>query len=345
MALWSAALTWPAWLLSARQAAWLPAARWVGADPERGKEILRSALPLSPEIGPEPPPAPDWRRTWRSLVYRVTDHDFGNARSFFEAEVPNPGWPALPNERAVDRGITPARPPDGSSGAGETGPPGADRFGAAPLLAIVHTHTSEMYRRDDFRPASADEYHRFNTAETGIVRVGSRLAEVLYERYGIVSVHSLRIHDFPSYARAYIESGETVADLLQRYPTLEIILDLHREGADGLSLLASAGGQTVAAVEIVVGTAQAIALPHPRWRENLAFAQRFLAEANDLHPGLIRRILTVETGRYNQHLHPHMLLLEVGSYNDDESYALKSAGLLADVIAAILAQEGRSLAR
>lgn len=336
LALWTAALTWPAWLPRARQAAGLTAVEWVGADPERAKEILRSTLPLSVEIGPEPPPAADWRRTWRGLVYRVTDHDFANARSFFEAEVPNPGWSTVPGGPAVERGIPPVRPPGESPEEGDTSPPGGGRFGAAPLVAIVHTHTSEMYRSDDFYPASADDYHRFNTADTGIVRVGSRLTELLYERYGIVSVHSLRVHDFPSYARAYIESGETVADLLRRYPSLEIILDLHREGADGLSLLTSVGGETVAAVEIVVGTAQAIALPHPRWPENLAFAQRFLAEANDRHPGLLRRILTVETGRYNQHLHPHMLLLEVGSYYDDESYAVKSAGLLADVIAGLL---------
>ncbi|HEX6972563.1 MAG TPA: stage II sporulation protein P [Limnochordia bacterium] len=325
------AFTWPL-LLSSAQSRVGPLLQSAADRPDWARRVFQDAFPLFSEFGPEPPPPLDWQRSWRATIFRLTGYDFGNVRSLLAAELPpGPSGPAGQTRPQPEPLPTPERQP--APPPRPTEPPRP----AQPRVAILHSHTSEMYRRPDFHPESADAYHRFNTADTGVVRVGDRLAAALSER-GIASVHVTKVHDFPTYARAYIESEKTITELLRRYPQLDLILDVHRDGAEGVSFLREVAGETVAGVAIVIGTGRAIALPNPRWEENLALARSFASVANAMYPGLVDRILIADTGRYNQHLDPGVLLFEVGSYYDDEKYALRTAELLADVIAALLAK-------
>ncbi len=208
-------------------------------------------------------------------------------------------------------------------------------WGAQPLVAILHTHGSEMYRSASFRPGQADEYHRFNTTETGVMKVGRRLQEVLQERYGITSVHATNIHDYPRFSLAYARSLETATRLVQRYRDLQAMFDIHRDGVETRPV--TVAGRQVARVVILVTTARkAPQYYHPHWEQNLAFARLLKEIADQRYPGLISRIQVEDRFRYNQHVHPHMLLLEVGSYNNREEEALASAELMADVLAEAL---------
>lgn len=207
-------------------------------------------------------------------------------------------------------------------------------WGEGPLVGIYHSHTSEMYRTDDFFPPHPHDYHRFGTPDTGIVRVGEALAERL-RAYGIGVVHSRRVHDAPVHALAYRRSRETVQEMLDRFPTLEIILDVHRDAPEGLTAVVA--GQTVGQVMLLVGSGQqARGLANPHWQRNLALARELEAVMEQRFPGLHRRTWVRGDARFNQDLHPGMLLVEIGSYDTHLDEAVAAARLLGDALAEAL---------
>lgn len=213
--------------------------------------------------------------------------------------------------------------------------PGVPSWGSEPLVAILHAHTSEMYRTDDFAPPHPDDYHRFNSEDTGIIRVGEAMAQRLRE-HGVGVIHSRRIHDYPVHPLAYREARKTVQELLERYPSLVLILDVHRDSPSGLT--ATVAGQPVGQVMILVGSGEATrGLANPTWRSNLRVAQELEAILHRRYPGLHRRTWVRSDARFNQDLHPGMLLLEIGSYDTHIEEAKAAARMVADAVAEWLA--------
>lgn len=236
--------------------------------------------------------------------------------------------PPVPGEMPAD-----PRPPAPVEPAG---PPAAARpltaGTEAPRVLIYHSHTSEMYRQEGEPLREASAYHRFNTVETGVVRAGRALARALEAR-GIAVLHDTEIYDYPSHPRAYLESGRAVAELLTRYPSIQVVIDLHRDTP--ADMVATVNGRRVARITLVVATAVDSGLPHSGWRENLAFAQELARVMNERTPGLLDRILQVPNRRYNQELHPHALLVEVGSYHNTQAEADAAAELFAESLAEV----------
>ncbi|WP_158509677.1 stage II sporulation protein P [Limnochorda pilosa] len=209
-----------------------------------------------------------------------------------------------------------------------------------PLVLIYHSHTSETYREPGRELLPAASYHRFNSRETGVVRAGAALAQALEAR-GVPALHDTGVYDYPSHPSAYLESGRAVAALLRQHPSIRAVIDLHRDTPADMT--ATVGGRKVARVTLVVATAVTSGLPHPGWRQNLAFAQTLARMMNERTPGLLDRILQVPSRRYNQELHPHALLVEVGSYHNTQEEADAAAELLAESLAeAVLAAGARS---
>lgn len=200
-----------------------------------------------------------------------------------------------------------------------------------PRVAIYHTHTSE-----DYIP-TAGVSHTYGQ-EAGIVVVGRELAKVLEEKHGISCLHNTTVHDAPVYREAYLRSNETVAKLLKDNPQLEVILDIHRDAptkdaAKSRDMTTTTiNGQKVARIYIVVGTDR-LGLSHPNWGENHAFAKELQRHLETSYPGLSRGI-KIDTARFNQHLHPHLILIEIGGDQNTLDEAKKAAVYLADVLAA-----------
>lgn len=197
-------------------------------------------------------------------------------------------------------------------------------------VLIYHTHTSEMYRTDSFAPSAADQYHVFNTADTGIVTVGRAIKEHL-EQFGIPSCHLTNVHDWPSHPRAYIEARATVEQFLRHNPQIDIVMDVHRDAPPGL--VATVGGHRAAQLAFVVGTHAGM---HPRWPENVAFGRALAELIEERFPGLFRRVIERPDARLNQDLHPRAILVEIGSYDTHLNEALLSAELFAEIIADML---------
>lgn len=251
--------------------------------------------------------------------------------------------PGTPNDPEPDQ--TPVREPEAPQPSDPRPQPtrtevlAAADWGERPLIAVIHTHPSEMYRTDSFAPSDAHGFHLFDTAETGIIRVGRRLVDTLWEQYGIPAVHDTTLHNTPCHSCAYRESRKTMEELLRRYPSLLVIIDVHRDGAENVSMLSSVGGEDVAQVAVVVGRPNARDLArHPDWTENQFFANRIGGLMQERYPGMFRRVLQL-TGVYNQDLHPRSILLEVGNYYDHERHALRTAELLAGILAEALYAE------
>jgi len=96
--------------------------------------------------------------------------------------------------------------------------------------------------------------------------------------------------------------------------------------------------EKVAKIMIVVTNNQ-YGLPHPNWEQNVQFAKRLAQKMNSMYPGLLRDVKLINNRRYNQHVHRHALLLEVGDAQNTIDEAKRSARLLADVLASLIKEE------
>jgi stage II sporulation protein P len=201
-----------------------------------------------------------------------------------------------------------------------------------PLVAVYHTHTSE-----DYVP-SAGASHTYGR-KAGIVRVGETLVQALKER-GIPAVHDTTCHDDEKFREAYLRSVQTAERLVKANPELKMLLDVHRDApssnaAESRALTtAEINGQKVARIYLIVGTDR-LGLAHPNWEQNHAFALKLQQKLETLYPGLSRGI-KIDTARFNQHLHPHALLVEIGGDQNTLAEAELGARYLADAIAALL---------
>lgn len=191
------------------------------------------------------------------------------------------------------------------------------------LVGVYFTHTGETY-------ALTDGTERLQGKRGGVVKVGEALQQELQEKYGILVACSDTIND-AKYADSYVRSQETLTELLENNPSLQVVLDIHRDaGKSRENSLVTVNGEEAAPVLIVVGSdARA---PFPNWRENYNLARELAAEINKQHPGLCLGV-QIKEGRYNQFLHPGAVLLEVGSVSNSTEEAVRSGRLLAGPVA------------
>ncbi|MCC8130570.1 MAG: stage II sporulation protein P [Ruminococcus sp.] len=179
-----------------------------------------------------------------------------------------------------------------------------------PQVLIIHTHTTESYE-----PYARDAYDdSFNSRTTdldkSVVAVGDAITEAL-EAAGISTIHDTELYDYPNYTGAYDRSSEAIEAYLERYPSIKIVIDVHRDAieSDGIRYapICEIDGKTAAQVMIIVGC-----LNVPNYRYNLRFASALQSKLETDYPGLTRPILFTERN-YNQELTHASILIEVGS--------------------------------
>lgn len=203
-----------------------------------------------------------------------------------------------------------------------------------PTVLILHTHGTEAYSGGQYSPSGS--YRTLDT-EHNLVAIGQLLAQKL-EAAGIGVIHDTRLHDHPSYNAAYGSARTSVEEYLAQYPSIQLVLDLHRDAAsyaDGSQFATSVtvDGQKIAQLMLVMGT-DASGLRHPNWQENLSVALKLLVQLERIAPG-VTRTTTLRTSRYNQDLHSAMLLVEVGSAGNTLQQAKAVTEILADAIIAL----------
>ena len=220
------------------------------------------------------------------------------------------------------------KPPDIDDRSKKIEPPLFRDWGDSPLVGIYHTHTSESYLPD----TGAE---RTKGTPGGVVNIGEELSRTLWRQYGIPVVHNRTIHDYPTWRLSYVNAGETAEEMVQSYPKLRVLLDIHRDAVkSGVKLdnyTMRMGEEEISRVTMVVGSDK-LGLPHPRWRENLAFAHELEDIMEEIYPGISRGVRLREDGRWNQHVHPQAIIIEVGEVHSSETEALATSRCLARVI-------------
>lgn len=197
-----------------------------------------------------------------------------------------------------------------------------------PQILIIHTHSSEAYT-----PAGLDRYEASGDSRTldqnfSVIRVGNELTEI-FRSYGLNVIHDTGVYDYPSYTGSYNRSGAKVEEYLAQYPTIKIVIDLHRDALGSSDVLykvvADEEGVCASQVMLFVGT-DASGLEHPNWRQNLSLAVYIQNAVSSKYPSLMRPVQLVKY-RYNQHLTPGSMIIEVGSNGNTLQEALAAIRL------------------
>ena len=211
-------------------------------------------------------------------------------------------------------------------------------LGEGPQILIVHTHGSEAYSMSDGDTYEESDPYRTTDCTHNVVRVGEEMATV-FRAYGFQVIHDTTLCDYPAYNGAYDRSKAVVEQWLEQYPSIKVVLDVHRDalvGSEGevYKMVSVEAGQKVAQVMIVLGT-DAGGASHPRWKDNMAFAlclQRNLVKG---YTSLVRPTV-LRKSRYNQQLSPGSILVEVGGHGNTLSEAIAGGRLWADNVARTL---------
>ena len=207
-----------------------------------------------------------------------------------------------------------------------------------PQVLIVHSHGSEAYTPDGtdiYEPS--DNNTRTLDENYNVVRVGDEMERVFTE-LGLTVVHDRTLYDYPKYNGAYDRSAEAVQRYLEQYPSIKIVLDVHRDalvGEDGTvyKAVTRIDGVDTAQVMLVLGSSEGG--EHPNWMQNLSLACRIQESMNTLYPTLARP-MTMRSSRYNQQLSNGSLLVEVGTHGNTLQEALAGARLFARAAGQVL---------
>lgn len=210
--------------------------------------------------------------------------------------------------------------------------------GDGPKVLIVHTHATECYSPEGASTYQADKSDRSADVSENMVAVGEAVKKV-FDENGIWTIHDKTLHDQPSFNGSYANSLRTVEGYLAKYPSISVVLDLHRDAfiyEDGskAKFATDIGGKKTAQLMLVVGT-NGGGLDHPEWRENMKFALKLQSAISAKYPRLMRGV-NLRKERFNGHTTFGSIIIEVGSSGNTLAEAIRGATLGAEEIAKFL---------
>ncbi|MGE5632458.1 MAG: stage II sporulation protein P [Caulobacteraceae bacterium] len=200
----------------------------------------------------------------------------------------------------------------------------------SPQILIYHSHATESYM-----PNTAGNYHT-SSEKYNMIGVGNVLAKTLQDRYKYRVVHDTTYHDKASYAYSYANSLVTIKKYLNRYKSIKVILDVHRDAfatrseadkqARKAEYTATINGKKAARIMLVVGEG------NPNYKELEKFAVYIKKKMDTLYPGLFLKINIANNKKYNEYFSNHSMLVEVGCMLNTANEAKYSAELLSKVL-------------
>ena len=207
-----------------------------------------------------------------------------------------------------------------------------------PQVLILHTHTTEGYMTYDAGYYNAGDRDRTKDHKKSVCAVGEAIKMTL-EAAGIAAIHDTTVHDSPQYTGAYNRSAATAQEILEKYPSIQVVLDIHRDAVleDGAVVkpTATVNGKKAAQMMLITGVVTTDALPHPHWRDNLTLSTHLQAALDEVSDDLMRPLNTVAS-RYNQHLSPGWVLVEMGAEGNTVEEAVYSGQILARTLVDLL---------
>lgn len=199
-----------------------------------------------------------------------------------------------------------------------------------PQILIYHTHSRESFI--DSVPGDPS---------TTIVGAGDKLAELLQDKYGFKVLHHTGEYDAVR-DDAYNESLPAITQILEENPTIEVVIDLHRDAVSGdRKLVMDLQGRPTARFMFFNGLSYSrksgdiTYLENPYIQENLAFSFQAQVAANEYYPGIARKIY-LKAYRFNMHLKPKTMLIELGAQNNTVEEIMNACDPLAHILAIVL---------
>lgn len=211
-----------------------------------------------------------------------------------------------------------------------------EKDSSKPQILIYHTHSQETFA--DYGP---------NNPDATVVGMGSYLTELL-EAKGYNVIHHTGVYDLVNgkldRSKAYTYALDAVTGILQENPSIQVVLDLHRDGVkEGLHLVSEVNGKQTARLMFFNGMSQTPAgaieyLQNPYKEDNLAFSLKMQLDAAAYYPGLTRKIY-LKGLRYNMHLRPRSALVEVGAQTNTYQEARNAMEPLSELLDMVLADQ------
>lgn len=208
-----------------------------------------------------------------------------------------------------------------------------------PVVLVVHTHASEAYlpEETDWIAGPLGNSTYSSDPAHNVIAAGAALCRRLNEK-GIPALQCAEMPEEATVRGAYERSAACVKELLTRYPSVRLVIDLHRDGIlteDGSYVRTKApDGEACAQVMAVIGT-DCNGTPCPAWEENLALALCLREKLNEDGADRSRPVF-LRCASFNQELAPHSLLLEIGSGANTVRQAKRAAEATADALAQLM---------
>ena len=203
-----------------------------------------------------------------------------------------------------------------------------------PLVYIYHTHSQEGY---------ADS--KSGDASMSVIALGDRLTEILTEEYGLSVLHNPYAYDMvegeEERSRAYNYAKADLEKVLEEHPSIQVIIDLHRDAVpEEMHLVTEIDGKPTAKIMFFNGLSEnreggMESLPNPYREDNLAFSLQMMLNAEAYYPGFMRGIY-LKCYRYNLHFRPRSVLVEVGAQNNTFEEAMNAMEPLADIMTRVI---------
>lgn len=204
-----------------------------------------------------------------------------------------------------------------------------------PQILIYHTHSQEAFA--DSTPGDLSE---------GVIGLGDYLTEILSRQYGYNVIHNRDTFDVAGgkldRSKAYDYADTTISQILADYPSIEIVLDLHRDGvADSVHLVTEVNGKPTAQIMFFNGMSRLTGigdieyLHNPNQQMNLAMSLQMKLKAEAYYPGFTRKNF-LKAYQYNLDLRPKAMLIEVGAQNNTFGEAMNAMEPLAVILDMVL---------
>ena len=201
-------------------------------------------------------------------------------------------------------------------------------------ILIYHTHSQETFADSD------------NDPSTSIVGIGRYLTEILNNKYKIPTMHHEGVYDLINgkldRSEAYEFAKPEVEQILAENPSIEVVIDLHRDGvADTTHLVTEINGKPTAQIMFFNGLSRTrvngdlAGMANPYLQDNLAFSLQMKIAAETKYPGFARRNY-LRGYKYNMDLMPRMLLIEAGAQTNTVEEMRNAMEVLADLLNSVL---------
>lgn len=212
-----------------------------------------------------------------------------------------------------------------------------DNSEEGPKILIFHTHSQEEFA--DSTPGDPS---------TSIVGVGEYLTQLLNEK-GVETIHDTGVYDIIDgkldRSNAYENAEASVRPIIEANPSIEVAIDLHRDGvAEGTRLVTEVDGKPTAKIMYFNGLSRSRTngdieyLYNPYIQDNLAFSLQMQLASERMYPGFVRHIY-LRAYRYNLHLLPKSLLIEAGAQTNTVEEMMNAMEVLSEILYDVIMEE------